>query len=332
MSTPAVSGTLALMQEFYANAYGARPSPAMLKAMLINGARATGFYNFQAQNTINYEGWGLINLPDSLPPGITNQLGHEPVPLSFRTRIRPMRWPPATARPGWSHTTNALPLHVTLAWTDPPGDPAAAIKLVNNLVLVVTNLSNPTNPIVYYGNDIPAASTVNSPHATNTPPVFDSINNVQNVNLPLGAGTNFSVTVMGYRVNVNAVTAQTNNVVQDYALVISCGNGQVTNVMTVSPPRSGGFQSHRRPASHRHHPNGGGDYGQLSIAAEPVCGREHAVAGHQHAVVHAQRSGRVRAEQLAGDRRPDQPVAFLRDHQYVWVFQRGIRHVQPQCA
>ena len=56
------------------------------------------------------------------------------------------------------------------------------------------------------------------------------------------AGTNFSVTVLGYRVNVNAVTAQTNNaagvyapnVVQDYALVISCGEGEVTNAFTVT--------------------------------------------------------------------------------------------------
>ncbi len=52
---------------------------------------------------------------------------------------------------------------MTLAWTDPPGDPAAAIKLVNNLVLVVTNLSNPTNPIVYYGNDIPACQYLQQP-------------------------------------------------------------------------------------------------------------------------------------------------------------------------
>jgi subtilisin-like proprotein convertase family protein len=47
---------------------------------------------------------------------------------------------------------------------------------------------------------------------------------------------------MGYRVNVNAVTAQTNNsagdyapnVVQDYALVISSGDGLITNAMTVT--------------------------------------------------------------------------------------------------
>ena len=34
--------------------------------------------------------------------------------------------------------------------------------------------------------------------------------------------------------NVNAVTAQTNNVVQDYVLVISCGEGEVTNAFTVT--------------------------------------------------------------------------------------------------
>ncbi len=53
---------------------------------------------------------------------------------------------------------------------------------------------------------------------------------------------------MGYRVNVNAVTAQTNNVVQDYALVISSGDGLVTNAMVVTaasptPPNYTGDQN-----------------------------------------------------------------------------------------
>ncbi len=236
MATPAVSGTLALMQEFYAVAFGTNPSPAMLKAMLINGAQATGLYTYQVQNTLNYEGWGLVNLPGSLPPGTTNQLN-----MACSTFIQDQS-PTNALATGDSQTwmvatTNAQPLRVTLAWTDPPGDPAAAIKLVNNLALIVTNLNNPTNPIVYYGNDI-GPSTVNNVHHTNDTPVIDTIDNVQNVYLPLNAGTNFSVTVLGYRVNVNAVTAQTNNVVQDYALVISCGNGSVTNAMTVTagPP------------------------------------------------------------------------------------------------
>ncbi len=237
MAAADVSGVLALMQEFYTNTYQTLPSPAMLKAMLINGAQATGYYDYQVNNALNYEGWGLVNLPDSIPSGIVNQLG---VPCTAYLQDQN---PTNALATGDSQTffvtsppTNTQPLRITLAWTDPPGDPAAAIKLVNNLVLVVTNYNNSTNPIVYYGNDIGSGSTYNTPESTNTPPNFDSINNVQNVYLPSGAG-NYSVTVMGYRVNVNAVTAQTNNVVQDYALVISTGttNASIT-VSATTPP------------------------------------------------------------------------------------------------
>ena len=59
------------------------------------------------------------------------------------------------------------------------------------------------------------------------------MNNVENVYLNPAAGingllsTNYSITVIGHRVNVNAVTAQTNNVSQDYALVVSTGDGLI---------------------------------------------------------------------------------------------------------
>jgi subtilisin-like proprotein convertase family protein len=244
MAAADVSGVLALMQDFFTNTLLTTPSPALLKAMLINGASPTSdYYDLQVQNNINFEGWGLVNLPNSLPPGtITNQLN---VPCSAFIQDQNPTNALATGDSQTFYVTaaNTQPLRITLAWTDPPGDPAAAIKLVNDLNLVVTNytagFSNPTNPIVYYGNDI-AGGTFNSAGNTNAPN-FDSINNIENVYLQQGTGTNFSVTVMGYRVNVNAVTAQTNNfagvyapnVVQDYALVISFGNGPVTNAMTV---------------------------------------------------------------------------------------------------
>jgi subtilisin-like proprotein convertase family protein len=40
---------------------------------------------------------------------------------------------------------------------------------------------------------------------------------------------------VGNRVNVNAVTAQTNNVCQDFALVISSGDGLITNAISLNP-------------------------------------------------------------------------------------------------
>jgi len=56
---------------------------------------------------------------------------------------------------------------------------------------------------------------------------------LENVFLAPQLAGRYSVTVIGREVNVNAVTAQTNNpaggygpnVVQDFSLVISCGDG-----------------------------------------------------------------------------------------------------------
>ncbi len=245
MSAADVSGVLALMEDFFTNTLQTTPSPALLKAMLINGSRTVGNYTYALTNGNNFQGWGLVNLPDTLPPGVTNQLNA--ACASFFIDQSPTN----ALATGDSHTylvtvdasTDAqfLPLQVTLVWTDPPGDPAAAIKLVNNLDLVVTNFDDPANPIVFYGNDI-ARNNYNTPESATNAPNLDSINNVENVFVLPPIGANYSVTVIGRAVNVNAVTAQTNNaagnfapnVVQDYALVISCGEGEVTNAFTVT--------------------------------------------------------------------------------------------------
>ena len=236
MATPAVSGTLALIQDYFTNTLHATPSPALLKAMLINGATSQGSYNYAVTNNVNLQGWGLPNIQNSVPLGLTNQFA---VPCSALFLDQS---PTNALATGDSQTylvtlaTNSfaqyLPLRVTLAWTDPPGNPAAAIKLVNILGLVVTNLNTGE---VFFGNDFDGGSpSYSQAWNTNQVPFIDNINNVENVFLqPLLAG-NYSVTAIGRSVNVNAVTAQTNNVVQDYALVIACGEGEVTNAITVT--------------------------------------------------------------------------------------------------
>ena len=108
------------------------------------------------------------------------------------------------------------------------------MKLVNNLDLVVTNLDN--TDLVYFGNDIATGNDYNQPWDTNAAPYIDLVNNVQNVVLSpahSALSNRYSVTVLGRRVNVNAVTAQTNNVCQDYALVISSGNGAISNAISL---------------------------------------------------------------------------------------------------
>jgi subtilisin family serine protease len=145
MAAAAVSGTLALVQDFFTNTLHTLPSPALLKAMLINGSRTVGSYSYAVTNGVNSQGWGLPNISCILPLTSTNVSNGTNSPLLFVDQN------PLTAlATGDSHTyivnlnTNSsaqgLNLQTTLVWTDPPGDPNAAVKLVNNLDLVVTNL------------------------------------------------------------------------------------------------------------------------------------------------------------------------------------------------
>lgn len=250
-----VSGMLALIQEFFEQKLQKPYSPALLKALLINGARSLGpLYSFQVQNRINYQGWGLPQLPNVLPAALTNS----PTDTDW-----PLRWvdqsPTNALVTGQAHTYElTVPeaaleadLRVTLVWTDPPGNPSAAIKLVNDLDLVV---SNQTTHEVFVGNYIPAnsdfnttvappeintntttvtnttSSVTNTLSSTNLTLALDNVNNVENVFLrhPLGTNT-YTIYVMGRRVNVNAVTAHTNGIAQDYALVASIS---ATNAIT----------------------------------------------------------------------------------------------------
>ena len=233
MAAAQASGMLALMQEFFEQRLHLTNSPALMKALLINGARSLGnAYNFSVTNNLNLQGWGLIQLPGSLHSSLSN------LNATAASMFVYDQSPTNALATGQRHTRRFklnnptaqlnYPLRVTLVWTDPAANPAASVKLVNDLDLVVTNLDN-TN--VYFGNDIQANNDFNLAWDTNSAPNVDVVNNVENVYLRQPLGTNYSITVIGKRVNVNAVYAQTNDVVQDYALVVSSGDGQVTNAL-----------------------------------------------------------------------------------------------------
>ncbi len=232
-AAPAVSGLLALFQEFLRD-NGHDPSPALLKALLINGARTAGeLYNFQINPIINFQGWGAVYLANSLPFSLTNNLAAN---LSSNTNatLQFFDQSPTNAlttgeHKSWKLTLNdtnnaarALPLRLSLVWTDPPGNPSAGIKLVNDLDLIV---SNTVTSNVFYGNNFVTDglfTQVTSP--SNDLPQLDNVNNVENVFVPPPLGTNYVVSVVARRVNVNAVTDHPNGVVQDFALVVSLGD------------------------------------------------------------------------------------------------------------
>jgi subtilisin-like proprotein convertase family protein len=240
MSAGAVSGMLALMQEFLQTKLGMiSPSPALLKAMLINGSRSVNQqYDFNTQlvqlSGPNEQGWGLPNLPNSVPASLTNASLASMLLVNQSTNdaLATGQWQSYTIRCSDPNATN-FPLRFTLVWTDPPGDPAAGIALVNNLDLLVT-AGTGTNAQMWLGNDFLGGQTFTT---NNSGDAVDMINNVQNVFIDsTNAPFQFplTVTVLGARVNVNAATTQTNRIAQDYALVIESDDPALTSGLTIS--------------------------------------------------------------------------------------------------
>lgn len=239
MATPAVTGLLALFEEYFERE-GRATSPALLKALLINGARSLGStYNFNVRDVINLQGWGLVNLTNVLPAGEFGSPtgGVHAVQYAHQTGSNALVTGESRS---WKVTlapdARDQIVKFTLVWTDPPGNPSAGLKLVNDLDLEVRN--EETGEIVV-GNDIPYRSDFNTVHPDATTVTNDAVNNVENILLRPPVGTNYTVTVRARRVNVNAVASHPDGIAQDFALVASLEDTSRTNAMTIVPEPAG---------------------------------------------------------------------------------------------
>ncbi|MBM3869832.1 MAG: hypothetical protein FJ392_02565, partial [Verrucomicrobia bacterium] len=256
-----VSGVLALVEEFFRLYFnrtnGLRPS--LNKALLINRAQSLGpAYDFAVNNPVTHQGWGIPSVSNTLPSvaGIAllsaSASATAPIVLveenafltnhvasgeyhAFDVSVPPI--------PGGTNN-----LKITLAWTDPPGNPISSVKLVNDLDLYVTNLV--VNGSQFEGNNIAPGSVVSQPTTPSSISQRDSVNNVENVFISLTntAANVYRVYVIGRKVNVNAVSGNTNQVAQDYSLVISTDN-PATSVTVTFPAAGGGYGFTNRPVN-----------------------------------------------------------------------------------
>jgi hypothetical protein len=217
-STPAVAGAVSLLWEYYERVLspGQRPSPAMLKALLLNAPRyLTGS---SANDTLpsNAQGWGDVNLDllfDGTPRIVVDQS------VLFTSTGQTYLTSGAIFDPG-------KPFHVTLAWTDAPGS-TTGNAYVNDLNLQVTANGN-----VYKGNVFSGANSV-------TGGSFDARNNVESVFLPAGITGTFQVQVNAANIAGNGVPGSGYSTSQDFALVIynagGVQQGHVTDAGTTQP-------------------------------------------------------------------------------------------------
>lgn len=200
-SGPHVSGAAAVFVQFYRTHHGgATPSPALVKAALINSA--TDMDDFVETDPVpnNDEGWGRLDLPTLIASERDFDFLDQTALLTngalFEKRI-------LIGSPG-------EPLKVTLTYTDVPGNPAAVVALVNDLDLEVLAPDGRR----YLGNRFDFGESI--PDAAGS----DTINNVEAVHLFAPVPGEYIVRVRGTRVVADA-RRDTPATDQDFALVVS---------------------------------------------------------------------------------------------------------------
>ena len=198
-STPALAGAASLLYEYYGRVLnpGQAPSPAMLKALLINSARyLTGV---SANDTLpsNTQGWGGVNLGllfDDTQRVLLDQT------VLFGASGENYEVTGVVA-------DSAQPVRVSLVWTDAPGSTTGA-AYVNDLDLEVT-----AGGSLYRGNVFSGAYSVAGG-------VADPRNNVENVSLPAGVSGEITVRVVARNIAGDGVPGNGDSTDQDFALVI----------------------------------------------------------------------------------------------------------------
>ncbi len=187
MATPLVAGCVAITREWLRKQKGVTaPSAALVKALLINGARdISGQYvPSEAGGIPNFaEGFGRVDLANTIGPNGTH------ASVIFHDEAEALETGEEKTFPLTIPATASL-LKVTLVWSDPAGE-----ALQNDLDLIVHAVDGSER----HGN-MPSTSSD-----------FDRINNVEQVvwvGMPTGAA---EITVRAHRITLHA---------QSFALVV----------------------------------------------------------------------------------------------------------------
>jgi len=177
MSTPLTAGACADILQFLIESGVEKPSSALVKAVLINGARTMGTGQYKnvveipdvSPNCVN--GFGHVNLKESVDPqdgdlfffeGSLKNTGDEAT-YTFEKR--------------WANSAS-----FTLVWTDAPGSAGAQKALVNDLDLTVT-----VDETTYLPNGLESGS--------------DSVNNAEKLHMDLfPTGDNIEVKVKAAKI------------------------------------------------------------------------------------------------------------------------------------
>jgi len=209
-STPAVAGGAALTYQYFLNNSLAAPSPAMVKAFLMNSAAYMSGTGAGGNLPSNSQGMGRMDLGRAFD-GVARVLTDQTQVLGATGQ---------TYQVTGSIVDTTKPFRVSLAWTDAPGATTGG-PWVNNLDLEVT-----VGGVTYKGNVFSGANSVSGGTA-------DSKNNTESVFLPAGTSGNFTITVKATNIAGDGVPGNADTTDQDFALVAYNANGSVSTTPTI---------------------------------------------------------------------------------------------------
>jgi len=202
MSAPYVAGGAAVFTQFYQDTYQSQPSPALVRAALINGAVDLEGAEDSTPIPNMDEGWGRMDLTNTL---ISDE------GIRFYDQMRGLQTGEAYGETV-TVTNPEEPLKITMTYSDVPGSPDAERALVNNLNLQVIGPDGQS----YHGNAF--SDGWSDPSIEEV----DDVNNVQNVYVEEPQEGEYQVVVYGASVPEDAV-AETGDIEQDFALVTRGG-------------------------------------------------------------------------------------------------------------
>jgi N-acetyl-anhydromuramyl-L-alanine amidase AmpD len=206
-ASPKTAGACALLTEWWRSHDGnASPSPAMLRALVINGATPIDSGG-EIPNMI--QGWGRLNLDNIVRDDVHRSYVDQSILLTSRGDLR--TW---TIRP----SDQTKPLWITLTWTDPPGAPGTGTSsspaVVNKLAVRAK-----TKETQYRANQFSGGWSEPDKGDAN-----EGWDNNQCIYLSADAlGDTVEVSVTALELGMNCLTNQADTPQQDFALVIRGG-------------------------------------------------------------------------------------------------------------
>jgi subtilisin family serine protease len=200
MAAPHVAGAVALLTEAWRRDHaGADPSPAMLKALLINTAVDLDVPDIPNRD----EGWGRVDVGAALDPSAQRIVLDQD---DLLTEVG------QTTGLAFTAADPTQPVRVTLVWTDAPGLPEEELALVNDLDLLLTA----PDGTPYAGNAfVDGLSVSGTDH--------DHVNNVENVYLPSGQAGVYQLSISAAALPGDGVPGNGHLTDQDFALVVDNG-------------------------------------------------------------------------------------------------------------